>query len=342
MHIPPCRRKAKACGTNDQKVEILLAKAVWPCNSSHQSVASLALMKTKLFSTLVWGAVVGLLAGSASAQVLFQDQMNNAAAWGVNASGTDYAATFNYDYSANGIPEAPHSLPGDVATRGLKMEANISSGTVQFFTAYPLGQNFTGTYRLRFDAWMDYGTSGTTEFLGGGIGYNNTSADVNSGAQFIVTGDGGSTADWRALKDGFYVSTGSSYPAGSLNNSASYYTSFLPSVNGSIAGAPGKQWVTWEFNVQGNDVSIFIEKPDGSRLLLISYDKTDTSDGSSGATTDGNISLYYADFFTSIASPAGSTFGLIDNVIVTVPEPGTISLALLGGLGMLFLARRRK
>jgi hypothetical protein len=268
--------------------------------------------------------------------------MNNGAAWGVNASGSDYQVTFNYDYGANGIPEAPHGFLGDVATRGVRLEANLTSATVNFFTIYPSGQNFTGSYQLRFDAWMNYGTSGTTEFMGGGIGYNNTSADLLSGAQFIATGDGGSAADWRALKDGFYVSTAASYPAGSLNNTAAYYTAFLSSVNGSIAGTPGLQWVTWEFNVDGNNVSVFVEKPGGARLELISYDKTNTADGSTGATTDGNISLYYADFFTSVASPAGSTFGLIDNVIVTpIPEPSTLTLTLFGGLGMMLVLRRR-
>ncbi len=290
---------------------------------------------------LALGLVFGLLQSTAQAQ-LFRDQMTNAAAWGVNASGSDRQITFNYDYGSIGIPEAPNSQPGDAATRGVRLEANLTSGTVNFFTIYPLGQNFTGSYQLRFDAWMNYGTSGTTEFLGGGIGYNNISADVNSGAQFIATGDGGSTADWRALKNGFYVTTDSAYAGGSRNNTAPYYTSFLPSVNGSVAGAPGFQWITWEFNVNGNDVSIYIEKPDKSRLLLIQYDKTDTSDGSPGATTDGNISIFYADFFTSIASPAGSTFGLVDNVLVTaIPEPGAGAIALCG-LGMLWLVRRRR
>jgi hypothetical protein len=112
-------------------------------------------------------------------------------------------------------------------------------------------------------------------------------------------------------------------------------------VNGSVAGAPGFQWITWEFNVSNNIVSIFIEKPDKSRLLLIQYDKTDTSDGSNGATTDGNISIFYADFFTSIASPAGSTFGLVDNVIVTaIPEP-SVGVLTLFGVGLTWLSRRR-
>ncbi|MBE0543748.1 MAG: PEP-CTERM sorting domain-containing protein [Verrucomicrobia bacterium] len=293
-------------------------------------------MKLRNLLPLACGMAV-VLGFSASAQ-LFRDQMKDGTGWGVNANSTDYLYTFNYDYSANGVPEAPNSLGGDDATRGVKLEANLTTGTGQFFTLYPLGQNFTGSYQLRFDAWMNYAGSATTEFMGGGIGYDNVTADVASGAQFIVTGDGGSASDWRALKDGFYVATGASYPAGSLNNTATYYADFLPSVNGSIAGAPGFQWITWEFNVAGNEVSIYIEKPNTDRLLLISYDKTTPN----VATTDGNISLFYADFFTSLSDSPASQFGLVDNVIVTaIPEPTSVALVLLGGLGMFLMVRRR-
>ena len=134
-----------------------------------------------LVSALAVAAVataVSFLPCSASAQELYRDQMNNGAGWGTNASGTDFAATFDYDYSADGIPEAPHTQAGDDATRGVKLEANLTTATVDYFTLYPLGQNFTGSWQLRFDAWMNYGTSGTTEFLGGGIGYDNVSADL--------------------------------------------------------------------------------------------------------------------------------------------------------------------
>jgi len=281
-------------------------------------------MKTRILLTIV--STTLFVAGQLSAQtVLFQDQMTSASGWGVNAATADYLATFNYDYSANGIPEAPNSQLGDTTTRGLKLEANLVDGAVSYFTAYPTGQSFTGTYTLRFDAWMNYGTGGTTEFLGGGVAYNDTDADLTSGLQAIATGDGGSSQDWRAFDNGAY------FPLG--NGNTEPYVSFLPSVNGSVAGSPGFQWITWEFNVLEGDVSVVIEKPDMSRLLLTTLSGTNT--------TDGNISLFYADFFTSLADPASDTFGLIDNVLVVTPEPTTAALMLLGVAGLL-VSRRRK
>lgn len=281
-------------------------------------------MKTRTLLAVV--STTLFVAGHLSAQtVLFQDQMTSSSGWGVNAVTADYLATFNYDYSANGIPEAPNSQLGDTATRGLKLEANLFDEAVSYFTAYPTGQSFTGIYTLRFDAWMNYGTGGTTEFLGGGVAYNDTDADLTSGFQAIATGDGGSSQDWRAFDNGTY------FPLG--NGNTEPYVSFLPSVNGSVAGSPGFQWITWEFNVLEDHVSIVVEKPDMSRLLLTTLSSTNT--------TDGNISLFYADFFTSLGDPASDTFGLIDNVLVVTPEPTTAALALLGAAGLL-VSRRRK
>lgn len=281
--------------------------------------------KTILRSMLVAAIVVIASPFTNQAQPVFQDQMNDGSSWDVNASGVDYSYAFNYDYSADGIPEAPNSLGTDDATRGAKMEANLSSGTGQYFTLFPKNQLFSGSYRVRFDAWMNWGASGTTEFMGGGIGYDDFSADLVSGAQAIATGDGGSSSDWRAFKDGFYV-PGANMSAGTRQGADPYYADFLPSVNGSIAGSPAFQWITWEFEVVGNTVTIFIEKPDKSRLEIITYDKNDTSDGSSGVSIEGNISLFYADFFTSVAAPTNSTFGLVDNVVVSTIEANIVTI----------------
>ena len=285
-------------------------------------------------------------ATTAAAQaVLFRDEMNSSAAWGMNVSSADTLVTFGYDYSADGIPETPHHESGDTATRGVKLEANISSpGSMEYITLNPFGYNFTGSYRLRFDAWMNYdlqealgAASGTTEFLGGGVGHDGFTADIASGAQAMTTGDGGAAADWRAFKSPpQFTIAAAKMAGGSQGNQVAYYSDFLPGVvppavqgqpdSAGIAGAPGFQWVTWEFtaiNADGiNKVSVFVEKPTGERLRIVDIDCNDTSDGSNGCSSDGNVSLFYGDFFTSVTTRPDLTFGVIDNVVVNRVLPG--------------------
>jgi PEP-CTERM motif len=295
---------------------------------------------------------VGALASApAMSAVLFQDQMTNAAAWGTNVSSPDNLATFAYNYSVDGIPEAPNSQGGDTATSGLKLESNLDAvASAEYQSLYPLGQNFVGVHQLRFDAWMNLSLTGvgTTEFIGGGIGYDGVTADIASGAQMMATGDGGSSNDWRAFKSPpqFFIPD-AAMAAGTHQGSDPYYANFLPSVaapavqgvGSSIAGSPGFQWITVQITTFNGKVEIAIEKPGGTQLSIVDYDCNDLSDGSGGCTTAGNISLFYADFFSSISADPAAQFGLIDNVIVTdVPEPASLALMGLGGLMML---RRR-
>ncbi len=309
--------------------------------------------RTTLSIAAVFSAMLFMLPDSSLAAPLLRDQMTSGAGWGMNSITADVAATFGYDYSADGIPEAPHSLGADDATTGVKLEANLMDGALTGFTLYPTGKSFSGNYSLRFDAWMnwdtDAGFAGTTEFLGGGVGYDNVTADVASGAQTITTGDGGSSNDWRAFKSPpqFFIAA-ADMAGGSRNGGDPYYANFLPAIappasqsqgGTGVAGSPGFQWITWEFAVNGSNVDVTIEKPNGDRLPIVSMDCSDTSDGSGGCSTSGNISLFYADFFSSVSSRPDLTFGVIDNVEV-VPEPATLSMMMLGFVG--FLASRRR
>lgn len=315
----------------------------------------------RLSRHVVFGATLGALLSlaalsTASAAPLFWDQMNaaSAAGWGSNVTSADTKATFGYDYSAVGIPEAPSSMGGDTPTSGLKLEANIvAPAAVERILLYPLGQSFSGNYRLSFDAWLNYDleelllgeASGTTEYLGGGIGYNGTSNDFNSGAQFIVDGDGGSASDYRVFKSPpqFFVPAAamSAASATGRNNSDPYYTSFLPgqappAAQGqpaALVGPPGTagfQWLTWHVGVQDEAgqkiVRIAIEKPNGDKRMIAVLNCSDASDGSAGCTTDGNISIGYADLFSGVSPAPSLTYGIIDNVHVEVPEPTTLVL----------------
>lgn len=304
--------------------------------------------------------VVGLAilaAGTtASAGELFRDQMTNGAGWGANTTSGDTAATFNYNYAADFIPEAPNSAVGDASRRGLKFEANISAPpTSESLSVYPVGENFTGTYRLRFDMWCNYdvdehingASNATTEFMGGGIGYDNITTDIGSGYQMIVTGDGGSGSDYRAFADGTFLAP-EDMEAGTRNGFDAYYSDFLPGVappagqaQGAFppgsAGSPAFQWVTMEFIAFGGKVHVSLEKPNGDRRKIVVFDTADYP----GVSTDGNISLFYADLFSSITPRPDLTFGIIDNVVVDdVPAPGTALVV--GTIGCLGLRRRRQ
>ena len=52
---------------------------------------------------------------NAPAQVIFEDDMSNGANW-FTVGTSDTVATFGYDYSADAIPEAPHSSGGAART----------------------------------------------------------------------------------------------------------------------------------------------------------------------------------------------------------------------------------
>jgi len=303
-------------------------------------------MRNFLLTSLTAVVVVSYSSVCHAQAILFQDQMTDPNGWGVNRGPEiDSAATFGYDYSADGIPEAPNTKGGDTATSGVKLEANLDIfATSTFFTIYPTGQNFTGDYVLEFDMWMNYSTvdrednggAGTTEFGGGGIGYDGVTADIASGAQAMVTGEGGSGNDYRAFKSppqffiqdaemvaGTHNATGSTnytdfFPAGSgVPPAIQNQLPADPNTNQNRAGSPGFQWFTWRISTVGNRVRTEMVKPNGESLDIVSYDKTDTSDGSSGVSTDGNISIFYADFFDSISANPQLTFGIADNVVVS-------------------------
>lgn len=301
--------------------------------------------RESIFQSIITVTLLFAFSNAAWSQFLFREAFDSAGSgsnWGINTNDTDNSVIYGYNYLTNeSIPEAPNTQPGDTATSGVILEANIAiPAAAVTVSLYPIGQSFTGNYQLRFDAWMNYdvdelvngGAVGTTEFLGGGVGYDNMKVDVGSGAQAIVTGDGGSGSDWRAFKetatDAAFFVPAEDMAGGTRQSADPYYTDFLPGVAPpagqaqvsfipGTAGSPGFQWITWEFTAVNNVVDVTIEKPTGERLAIVTLDGDDTSDESTGFDTDGNISLFYADFFSSVSPRGDLTFGVIDNVEVT-------------------------
>jgi hypothetical protein len=272
---------------------------------------------------------------------------DHTANWVVNLGPTDGVADFFYDYSTVGIPPAPNSAG---TTRGLKLQANLTSGVFGGLSVSPAGQSFTGNYRLRFDLWQNFngpfpdGGSGSTQITGAGIGTAGTTPQWPGGTQdslwFAATGDGGSTVDYRAYSPaaptGYTVADGV-FAAGNRDAGAAYYAELgretapeaqlaqYPSQTGTTyPGTMGMQWHDVVITKQGNTVTWHV---DG--LLIATVDVSTITFGG------GNILFLHSDInATSSADPDApfTAFGLVDNVRVERLPSGPAEPARITGI----------
>lgn len=308
----------------------------------------------------IWAA-----SGPAVAAVLYAEsfEVNPTAAWTVNNGPSDAATNFFFDYSTAGVPLAPNSAGGE--TRGLKLQANLSNGIFSGVSASPTGQSFAGNYRLSFDWWANFngpfpaGGSGSTNLSTFGIGTSGTAAQwpggVTDSVWFGATGDGGSSADWRA----YSTAAPTSYPDGdpvyaapTRNHTDPYYAGFggvaapaaqsllFPPQSGlTNIGSAGMAWHEVVIDKNGTTVSWYV---DG--VLIATIDLTTVLLGG------GNIFFGHSDTnATSSTDPndAALLFTLIDNIRVLddaadVPEPSTLSLIALAGMLVVACGRRRQ
>lgn len=310
-------------------------------------------------------ATVSLAAVNCQAQLAFFDSfdLNHTASWTVNTTGVGLSdANFFFDYSTVGIPSAPNSVAG--STIGLRLRANMYGGETAAFpsgvSVSPTGFSLTsGDYELRYDVWMNFngplpgGGSGSTQVTGAGIGTAGTTTQVAGGTidsiNFGATGDGGSSADYRAYAPAAqsgYADASGVFAAGGRNSSATYYAQFggatppaaqtalFPNQTGATAvGAAGFAWHDSVITKVGNTVTWSL---DG--LLLATVDLT-----AAGTLGGGNILFSQYDINAGISTDTNApatSFGLVDNVRVTVvPEPTSGALLLLG-VGCLAVVRR--
>lgn len=203
-----------------------------------------------------------------------------------------------------------------------------------------------------FNGPLPGGGSGSTQISGAGIGTAGTTPQWPGGTQdsvwFAGTGDGGSSADYRA----YSMAAPTSYPNGSpvyaaptRNNSDPYYAGFgglsVPAAQlalysqqtgTSSVGSLAFAWHDVSIRKVGDNITWSI---DG--LLIATVDASTVSLGG------GNILLMQSDINASSSSDPNAVnllFGLFDNVRVTaVPEPSCLALI---GLGWLVLLARRR
>ena len=259
--------------------------------------------------------------------VLFSDNFNTdtSSSWTLRFGSTngfdDYTVEFNYDYSADSIPPAPHSA-GD--THGLKMRVNkieASPFGAAGVNLYPNGQNFSGDFALRFDMYLiDAGGSSATE--GGLFGINHAGNKTN---WFRLSG-GGVPTGWNFDGLFFYVQADNqnsttdyalwSAPTTTNNNptkltfaNTTGLTGIFKSPPWAVAGLPANPipstnsiWADVEASQVNNVLTLKI-----NNTQILSYTNT-------GGTTTGNIMMGYVDPFDSVGLSSSAV--IYDNVRV--------------------------
>jgi hypothetical protein len=285
-------------------------------------------------------AVIGCGLGAhkpASAQLYKQSfEVNSTATWTLNGGPSDESANFFFDYSTVGIPPAP----SQAGTRGMKLQANLSAGIFGGMSVSPTGLAFTGDYIVRFDWWSNVngpfpaGGSGSTNLSTFGIGTAGNTAQwagaaVDS-AMFAATGDGNSSADWRAYSPAAptsYPDASSVYEAagaGNRNNSHPHYSIFgnasapaaqlamFPQQSGAThVGSAGMEWHHVRIRKSGNIVTWTV---DGHTIATI--------DANTFVFGGANIHFGHSDTNTTSSTDpndAALLFTLIDNIRVTRP-----------------------
>ncbi len=290
------------------------------------------------------------------------------------ADNSNNEADYHFDYSTVGIPSADG--PGG-STFGLKVEANIpGTGVFEGCSASPTGLTLPDQYILHVKVWqntigpMPSGGSGSTQVTNLAVGVSGTSAEFpgtgEGGVQLGVTGDGGSTQDWRLYTGSFPDGAGSTivpsahpgtYAAGDAADANGkdpraaenvYYTTrfpgqsppaaqagLFPSQTGTTEnGAPAFAWHDWVMVKASDQITVYV---DGKLIGTVNSSLFPTFAGN-------NFALGQADINATSSADSNARsllFGLFDDVQVeSIPEPASMSLLLMGGIALLTQRRR--
>lgn len=294
-------------------------------------------MKKRIFAGCV--AVLAIAASHASAQIFSSDLNGDSTGWTIVENG-DTSSTFQFDYSALGIPSAPN---GD-GTVGVRLASNLTGDDPGGGSAIAIspGIDVSGQYTVQYDFWLNYHANGSTEEGGGAVGYDAAAGDPLNGSGFRANTDGDSGTDYR-----LYAGEGATldYAIPSLNHTdpantdlqAAFPAQTAPDAQGTgytnTLGGLAFQWHTMLVDVDsGAGTATF--SVDGFEFGTITASADDLS---------GDISLVHTDPFGSVAGDANLAFVVYDNVVVTqVPEPSASILALVGALAAMAVRRNRR
>lgn len=304
------------------------------------------MMMNRVATPVVLGAALLLAATSTAATVLVSDEFeaDSSASYlvvdeinGASGDGTpDSVSTFAYDYITAGLPLAPNSTAGD--TGGLFLAVNETGddeGAADHVTAFLNTPVTTPAYTVQVDMYMgvEAGATGSTEMATIGVGsdgtdFNSIFTPIAGVGQFVsITGEGGSSSDYRHYISGTPVNSGDmSYLNSEMTTQSTgdTYLSIFPEESSDFAGSPGNQWATVTISVNPNRVLYSIN---GTPIIM-----------APSTAVSGLVGLGYNDPFSSV----GPHFVVYDNLTVTeVPEPSTLLLGALGMVGLASLRLRR-
>jgi hypothetical protein len=232
----------------------------------------------------------------------------------------DSVVMFNYDYASfNSLPPAPHSN-GDTHGLYLTVNKNDFTAAAAALNLYPIGQNFSGNYALRFDMYLINGNGASaTEYALFGVNHSGTKTN------WFRNSTGGVGAGWAfdgifydieadGTANGDYVSysaptTAGNNPTALASTNASELTGVFKSPPWAAAGAPS--------NIEGSTTPMWaeVEVSQLNNVLTLKVNNTVIfSQNNSTGFTDGNIMLGYEDAYDSIGPVSAGV--IYDNVRV--------------------------
>src|ERR1039458_9099453 len=168
----------------DQANRPNVSRGVWSDKYNHKARKAKDMKTTSTLNPLKKGVAIGLAAGvlvamaaTSRAQLIYSQNFDtdDSANW-VVLNGSQYpqavnAVNFNFDYSAIGIPSAPHSVGG--TTKGLKLMADINpatqlgSVTGAGLSVSPTNFSITANFDMHVDMWVNYNGPNTANIVGG-------------------------------------------------------------------------------------------------------------------------------------------------------------------------------